>query len=368
MKQNFEELTDHLLTWYEENKRDLPWRREPSAYHVWVSEIMLQQTRVEAVKGYYDRFLCALPTVADLAYADTEQLLKLWEGLGYYNRVRNMQAAAKTIMEEYGGEFPDTYEELLKLKGIGSYTAGAIASIAFSERVPAVDGNVLRVVSRLTGSYLDIAKQSTKKVIEEYLKELMPFAAPAAFNQALMELGALVCLPNGAPKCERCPWREICVANQEQLTSEIPVKAKKAKQRVEQYTVLLLLKEGEQEYQVIIEKRPEKGLLAGLWQFPMLPGKQTKKRVEQEFQKQGIKKPVSLTKGPQAKHVFSHIIWQMDSYVVMLEDTADPLEINGEPLTYVTLTDLKEQYSIPSAFAVYKKWLLEGGLQKERLL
>lgn len=368
MKQNFEELTDHLLTWYEENKRDLPWRREPSAYHVWVSEIMLQQTRVEAVKGYYDRFLCALPTVADLAYADTEQLLKLWEGLGYYNRVRNMQAAAKTIMEEYGGEFPDTYEELLKLKGIGSYTAGAIASIAFSERVPAVDGNVLRVVSRLTGSYLDIAKQSTKKVIEEYLKELMPFAAPAAFNQALMELGALVCLPNGAPKCERCPWREVCVANQEQFTSEIPVKAKKAKQRVEQYTVLLLLKEGEQEYQVIIEKRPEKGLLAGLWQFPMLPGKQTKKGVEQELQDRGMKKPVSLKKGPQAKHVFSHIIWQMDSYVVMLEDTADPLEINGEPLTYVTLTDLKEQYSIPSAFAVYKKWLLEGGLQKERLL
>ena len=223
-------IVDPLVDWYRENRRALPWREQKNAYYTWVSEIMLQQTRVEAVKPYFQRFISELPDPAALAACPEEKLLKLWEGLGYYNRVRNMQQAARTVVEEYGGKLPADYRKLLSLKGIGNYTAGAIASIAYGIPVPAVDGNVLRVVSRIKESRQDIMKQSVRREIEEELQKIMPAACPGDFNQALMELGALVCVPNGEPKCKECPAAFCCGACLHGTTGEIPVKgAKKGK-------------------------------------------------------------------------------------------------------------------------------------------
>ena len=226
-----------LLQWYRENARVLPWRSDPTPYHVWISEIMLQQTRVAAVLDYYRRFLAELPTVADLAAVEEDRLMKLWQGLGYYNRARNLQKAARQIMEDHGGVFPDTYEAIHALSGIGDYTAGAISSIAFGIPEPAVDGNVLRVVARITGDDGDIMKPDTKARMGAALKRVMPVDAPGDFNQALMELGATVCLPNGAPLCDQCPAKEFCVARLTERTGELPVKAAKKARRVEERTV-----------------------------------------------------------------------------------------------------------------------------------
>ena len=207
-----ENIAQPLLKWYDKNKRTLPWRDKNNAYYTWVSEIMLQQTRVEAVKPYFQRFIRELPDVASLAAAPEERIVKLWEGLGYYSRVRNMQKAAIRVMEEYNGKIPEDFETLLSLKGIGRYTAGAISSIAYGHKVPAVDGNVLRVYSRLTESREDIMKQSVRKSVEEQLKEIMPEDRPGDFNQAMMEIGAVVCVPNGKAKCEECPLGRFCLA------------------------------------------------------------------------------------------------------------------------------------------------------------
>ena len=223
MNSSLSKIADPLLNWYHTYARTLPWRQSPSAYHIWVSEIMLQQTRVEAVKSYYHRFTAELPTIADLAACPEEKLLKLWEGLGYYNRVRNMQKAAVQIMTQYHGEMPRSYEELLKLPGIGSYTAGAVASIAYGIPVPAVDGNVLRVITRITANYGDITKQNTKDKITKQLQAIIPNQHAGDFNQALMELGATVCIPNGEPQCFICPVQAYCKAFQEGLTTELPV-------------------------------------------------------------------------------------------------------------------------------------------------
>ena len=231
MKENLEQIVQPLLRWFDQNARILPWRDQPTPYRVWVSEIMLQQTRVEAVKPFYQRFMEALPDIQTLANCEEEELLKLWEGLGYYNRVRNMQIAARTVIEEYGGKLPDDYLELQQLKGIGSYTAGAISSIAYGKVAPAVDGNVLRVISRVTLSREDILKQSVKRGIEQAIVEIMPADRPGAFNQALMELGAMVCVPNGEPHCESCPLKELCLARKMGAMDEIPVK-KEVKARV----------------------------------------------------------------------------------------------------------------------------------------
>ena len=220
------EIVVPLVNWYQEHKRQLPWREQKNPYYIWISEIMLQQTRVEAVKPYFDRFIKALPTVADVARCEESRLLKLWEGLGYYNRVRNIQKAAVKIMEEYHGNFPRDYDSLQKLPGIGEYTAGAVASIAFDVPVPAVDGNVLRVISRIQESEEDILKPQTKKRIRRELTEIMPVEEPGVFNQALMDLGAMICLPNGLPKCEACPLRKLCLAHLHGRTDEIPVRKK----------------------------------------------------------------------------------------------------------------------------------------------
>lgn len=352
-----------LENWFEENRRELPWRlvpegkHSPDPYAIWVSEIMLQQTRVEAVKGYYDRFLCALPDVESLSQAPEEQLLKLWEGLGYYNRVRNMQFAAKQIMDDYKGDFPDSYDDIIKLKGIGEYTAGAIASIAFKEAVCAVDGNVLRVISRLFGRTEDIALASTKKEMQVILNAIVPLSHPDQFNQALMDLGATVCVPNGEPKCQQCPWKDKCVAHKEDLTDVIPVKSKKAKRTVEPKTVFLLLWED----RVAITKRPKGGLLAGLWQFPMLDQRVSKlKDVKNMFSQN-----CSVKKGPEAKHIFTHKEWHMNSYIVhmsceMIDVNALSTEIfQDQELIWATWEELENVYSIPSAFQVYKQWLKE---------
>ena len=255
-----------LLKWYDNNRRILPWREDPAPYRVWVSEIMLQQTRVEAVKPYFQRFMETLPDIAALAQAPEEVLLKLWEGLGYYNRVRNLQKAAIQIMEDYGGVMPDSYEELLKLKGIGSYTAGAVSSIAYGKPNPAVDGNVLRVIARVRKDERCISEDKVKKAVEKDLWEVIPTDRPGDFNQAMMEIGACVCIPNGAPHCEECPLQQICLANADGTQLQYPNKAKAKERTVEEKTILII-RDAEL---AALHKRPAKGLLAGMYEFPSM--------------------------------------------------------------------------------------------------
>ena len=342
-----------LTDWYRKNKRDLPWRHNPDAYRVWVSEIMLQQTRVEAVKGYYDRFLKALPTVKDLAEAQEDKLLKLWEGLGYYNRVRNMQKAAQQIMVDYHGIFPDTYEEILKLKGIGNYTAGAISAFAYGIPKPAVDGNVLRVISRIIGSYEDIMKQSVRKKIETALEGIIPENAASDFNQGLIELGAIVCVPNGEPKCEECPVKEMCVAHKEDLTAEIPVQKKAKARKIEDRTVLIF----KDDDKIAIRKRPAKGLLAGLYEFPNLDGHLSMDEVTEYSKNIGLM-PVRVQKLPEAKHIFSHIEWHITGYEVIVDELE---KTNEKGFLFIHPEQIKKEYSIPSAF---EKYTVYAGIER----
>lgn len=344
------EATVPLIRWYREHKRDLPWRHDISAYRVWVSEIMLQQTRVEAVKPYYDRFLRKLPTVKELAEVEEDQLLKLWEGLGYYNRVRNMQKAAQQIMVDFHGEFPETYEEILSLTGIGSYTAGAISSFAYGLPKPAVDGNVLRVVSRLLASEEDIMKASVRADIEKTLEEVIPADAPGDFNQGLIELGAIVCVPNGEPKCEECPAAQLCQARAKGIETKLPVKAKAKARRIEKWTVLIF-KDGDT---LAIRKRPSKGLLAGLYELPNLEGHLTRKQVIEYSNSIGLA-PIHVKKAEKAKHIFSHVEWHMIGYEIKV----DELEKNcSEEMIFARKSELEEKYPIPSAFEAYRGSLI----------
>ena len=335
------DMVPHLLQWYQENHRTLPWRSDPTAYHVWVSEIMLQQTRVAAVLGYYERFMAALPTVEELARAEEDVLLKLWQGLGYYNRARNLQKAARCIVEQHDGVFPETYEELLQLPGVGEYTAGAIASIAFGRCVPAVDGNVLRVIARITGDEGDITRPETKKRIRSLLQETMPGSLPGAYNQALMELGALVCLPNGAPDCDRCPVRELCAARREGTTDRIPVKAPKKPRKAESRRVYLIF-HGDK---VALRRRPERGLLSRLWEFP------------NELSEREPDYAASLTmveEGPRGKHIFTHREWHMSSGIYTVPSPALP-----EGWVWADVEELKTIYAVPGAFDAFKGAVLE---------
>ena len=323
-----------LLQWYRENARELPWRSDPTPYHVWLSEIMLQQTRVAAVLDYYRRFLVAVPTAAELAALPEERLLKLWEGLGYYNRARNLQKAARQIMEDFGGVFPSTYEDIRSLCGVGDYTAGAIASIAFGLPVPAVDGNVLRVIARITGDEGDISAPATKKRVTEALAEILPVKSPGEFNQALMELGATVCLPSGAPLCERCPAREFCAALLQDRIAGLPVKAAKKPRKIEERTVWLIFCGGK----VALRRRPEKGLLAGLWEFPNeLFG-------EPALERWGVE-PLSDEFGCTARHIFTHIEWHMTARVVRAADDTLPAG-----WVWCAPEELEQTYPLPSAF------------------
>ena len=366
-------LVEPLQTWFLENRRILPWREHPTGYYVWISEVMLQQTRVEAVKPYFDRFTKELPDIEALAKCPEDKLLKLWEGLGYYNRVRNLKIAANQILEEYQGVMPSNYEELIKLKGIGSYTAGAISSIAVGNAVPAVDGNVLRVISRVSADDSDIMKQSVRKHMEDKLFALMndneTKVIPQIFNQALMELGAIVCVPNGVPHCENCPWGDLCEARKQNRISELPVKKKAKERRIEEKTVLII-KDGEQ---IALHKRAKKGLLAGLYELPNTEGHLSEQEVTEYIRKQGYE-PVRIQNVCDAKHIFSHVEWHMKGYVVFLQakdyendtiikenqnltDKQTEKTKKKEDWIFVDVEETKERYAIPSAFVKYAEYL-----------
>ncbi len=347
MAYNYRDIIPYLLNWFDYNARILAWRQNPKPYYVWVSEIMLQQTRVEAVKGYFDRFIIVLPSIQALAEADEEVLLKLWEGLGYYNRARNLQKAAQLLIKEYNGELPTDYERLLEIPGIGEYTAGAIASIAYSIPVPAVDGNVLRVTKRIAGSLDDITKNSVKKELWQDLYRIMPVERPGDFNQALMELGALVCLPNGKPLCEHCPVMHLCKAFHEDLIRKIPVKPDKKERRKEEHTILLM----EYHNSFGIRKRTEKGLLSGLWELPHLKGKYKQPELLKVLKAYGIIASDMSYIG-EAKHIFTHVEWHMIGYHIKLADKAIPIP-DFEDILWVDKENIMSKYSIPSAFSAF---------------
>ena len=336
-----------LLYWYPGAARDLPWRREPTPYHVWISEIMLQQTRVEAVRGYYERFLAAFPTVADLAAADDDRLNKVWQGLGYYSRARNLKKAAVMLMDAFGGELPADHAALLTLPGIGAYTAGAIGSIAFGLPTPAVDGNVLRVVQRVCADRQDIMKQSTKDAVTSALAAVYPQTPEEAgmMTQALMELGATVCVPGGAPHCDECPLASLCRAHAAGEETAYPVKAPKRARTVQARTVYLLRCDG----RYAIRRRPETGLLSGLWEFPNTDGIQDAVQAAECLARWGLTAQ-SIVPIPPAKHIFTHIEWHMSGYLC-------DVETPGGGFVWVSAETIAGQYSIPSAFAAFLRLL-----------
>ena len=338
--------TEPLIEWYHGGRRILPWREDATPYHVWVSEIMLQQTRVEAVKPYYDRFMKALPDIASLAQAKEEELLKLWEGLGYYNRVRNLKKAAQLIMEEYDGRMPEEYKELIKLPGIGSYTAGAISSIAYGKQAPAVDGNVLRVLSRLRGDDRDISKPHVRAEIEEELLLNMPKERPGDFNQALMELGAMVCVPTGTPHCIRCPWEKICTAHIQKKELEFPFKTPRKPRNIEKKTVLII----RDETKAALVRRPKRGLLAGMYEFPCLEGHLSSRQVLSYLKKEGLS-VLKIEPLRESKHIFTHKEWHMIGYTVRVDELAE--KDNRNRMIFVEPDEVRDKYPIPSAYRVY---------------
>ncbi len=376
---NLPQIADPLLSWFAKNARVLPWREHPSSYYVWVSEIMLQQTRVEAVKPFFARFMAALPDASALAACPEDRLLKLWEGLGYYNRVRNMQRAAQIVMRDYGGELPHTYDELITLPGIGSYTAGAIASIAYGQAVPAVDGNVLRVISRICGNEEDISRQTVRARFEQELRAAMPQDQAGAYNQALMELGATICLPNGAPNCAKCPVQTLCYANQNGRQMDFPVKAAKKERRTEDRTVLVI----RDDKRAAVRRRPKRGLLAGMYELPNYDGHLTREEALAVVKEYGFQ-PIRILPLAPAKHIFSHIEWHMIGYMVLVEEMPEcawrqiskrgerhTTEVpnasdagkqladggNGEELLFIETVKTEREYPIPAAFAAYVNYL-----------
>ncbi len=326
-----EDFSYKLISWYQKHKRILPWRIDKDPYHVWISEIMLQQTRIEAVKGYYERFLKRLPTIHDLANIEEDELLKLWQGLGYYNRARNLKKAAIEIEEKYDGKFPTNYEEILSLPGIGEYTAGAIGSICFSLKVPAIDGNVLRVISRLFHIEENIEEKSVKKKITDIVLSFMKDDS-GDFNEGLMELGETICLPNTKPLCEKCPLKDFCISFKENDMERLPIRILNKSKKEEFYTVTVLI----HDQKIAISKRGE-GLLKNMYEFPNIKGEYTLDTLpinenyvfEKEFHFY--------------KHIFTHVIWNMKVYLFhSLIESSD--------YVWVTLDELKKHYAIPTAF------------------
>lgn len=330
-----------VLAWYPGVRRALPWREAPDAYRVWISEIMLQQTRIEAVIPYYRRFLAELPDVQSLAAVEEERLLKLWEGLGYYSRARNLRKAAVQVCADYGGTLPKTAAELRKLPGIGDYTAGAIASIAWGEPEPAVDGNVLRVLLRLLARRDDAAQPRTRAALAALLKECYPSGRDAGLvTEGLMELGETLCVPNAKPRCALCPWEKLCLARQNGSTDSIPLKSPPRPRRVEARTVLLLRWAN----RWALRRRTE-GPLRGMWEFPSLPGALTPEEAEEAILALGAK-PLGLTPCGEARHVFTHVEWHMRGYLAELEAPAPAL-------TWAGAEDIRARFSLPTAFRFY---------------
>ena len=336
-----EVLPGLLLPWYRENRRELPWRQTSDPYRIWVSEIMLQQTRVEAVKGYYARFLDRLPDIAALANCDDDELHKLWEGLGYYSRVRNLKKAARVIEERHGGVFPSDHAAVLALPGIGDYTAGAICSIAFSLPTPAVDGNVLRVLARLRADEEAIDLPQVKKRVREELAAVYPTDCPGEFTQALMELGATVCVPNGEPKCSLCPCREICQGGESWQT--LPVKLPKKAKKQEDRTVFIL-RCGDR---YAIEKRPSRGLLADLWQFPNVAGHLRAAEAVAWAEERGLH-PRNVEKSIDRNHIFTHIRWDLRGWFLEVDSMAGDF-------TWLTLDEIDTQAALPTAFRQFRE-------------
>lgn len=340
MDNELKNLPALLLPWFEENKRELPWRSDREPYHVWLSEIMLQQTRVEAVKGYYARFLARCPDIASLASASPDELNKLWEGLGYYSRVRNLQSSAKEIMSTCDGTFPQTYDAVRGLKGIGDYTAGAICSICFEQPTPAVDGNVLRVVMRLTGDERPINDDSTKKAVREALVPVYPEGHCGDFTQALMELGATVCVPNGAPACERCPLQKLCRAKDGDW-KRLPVKTPKKPRRAEEKTVFVLECDGA----LAVRKRESRGLLAGLWEFPNVPGLLDTDAALRAAEGFGVH-PSDLLKMTERTHIFTHVEWNMRCYYLRCRTQSAAFK-------WAQKAQLETEVALPTAFRMF---------------
>ena len=332
-----QQLPGALLPWYQVNKRDLPWRQDQDPYHIWLSEIMLQQTRVEAVKGYYTRFLTALPSVDTLASCDDEALHKLWEGLGYYSRVRNLKKAAQVIMTQHAGCFPADHTQILALPGIGDYTAGAISSIAFGQRKAAVDGNVLRVISRILNDPTPIDQPAFKTAVRAALEEIYP-AEAGDFTQALMELGATLCGPNRQPACESCPCRNFCQGHLQGAAENLPVKSPKKQRKTEKMTVFILSCDG----QYALQKRPATGLLAGLWQFPNCCGHLQPQGALAEVEGWGLH-PRAIHRQVSRKHIFTHIEWQMEGFYL---EVAQP---DGD-FTWLTAQQINDSAALPTAF------------------
>ncbi len=329
-----------ILTWYDNNKRVLPWRNNKNPYYIWVSEIMLQQTRVQTVIPYFERFISELPTIHNLAICDEDKLLKLWEGLGYYNRVRNMQKAAKLVMDQFNGKLPSNQTDLESLPGIGNYTSGAILSIAYNQPFTAVDGNVLRVFARLLEIKENIKDKDIKKVIKNQVEQIIPTSRIDDFNQSLMEIGAIICVPNGAPKCVVCPLQQHCKSYQHNTMNEIPIKQKKVKTRVEKRTVFLL----QYKDKFAVQKRPNTGLLASMYEFPNKENHIKKDTVLAGYPR------CDITKLPKSTHQFSHLKWDMVGYKIKVESM-------DENYLWRTKKQLEEQYSIPTAFKKYKNLL-----------
>ena len=334
-----------LIRWYRQNARELPWRENPTPYRVWVSEVMLQQTRVEAVKPYYRRFLEVLPDIPALAAAPEEQLLKLWEGLGYYSRARNLQKAARQVMERHGGQLPPSYKLLLDLAGFGEYTAGAVASIAFGIPVPAVDGNVLRVFSRLLAAESDVMSPAVRRGYRRLLMETMPRESPGGYNQALMELGATLCAPNGPPNCMACPLNRICRAYLTGNPAAFPVKSPKKARRIEEKTIFTAVSpEG-----ILLRKRPAEGLLAGLWEFPWEEGFLSREEISARLESWGLIPRKVRTLRP-ARHIFTHIEWKMEGVLALCGGISPP-----EGTVLARWGELKTDYAVPSAFSAFLK-------------
>lgn len=323
-------MQKELLNWYSQNKRELIFRKKKDAYSIWISEIMAQQTRIEAMLPYYERFIDKYPTLPDLANADDEELHKMWQGLGYYSRCRNLKKCAQVCVKEYHSKLPESKKELEKLPGIGAYTAGAIASIAYNENVSAIDGNVIRVFSRLYNIYEDVTKSKTRKKIENLVNESLPGSAYISdYNQALMELGALVCIPQN-PRCDICPILKDCTATNPQ---ELPILPKKKEKKVINKEIYVLISN----HKIHIQKRNQKGLLYGLYGFD-----ETK---PEEYTKEIELKPYS--------HVFSHVIWNMKASVVYVKDS------NTD---FYTLKEIQESYAIPSAFQPFLEEIIKREL------
>ncbi len=347
-----------MLDWYLENQRELPWREDPTPYHVWLSEIMLQQTRVEAAREYYLRFLNRLPDVSSLAEASEDTCLKLWEGLGYYSRVRNMKRAASEVMEKFGGNIPNTSAELIRLPGIGQYTSAAIASIAFGERIPAVDGNLLRIYSRLEMYEENIRTPAAFRKALEYYTDRMPKNTTKTgkgnpcgnFNQALMDLGNAVCLPNTAPECGNCPISEFCRTHRERpgMEADLPVIPAGKGKKEERLTVFLIRSEG----RTAVRKRPARGLLAGLYEFPSAAGELETEDAVKWLREHSVE-PIRIKKIIDAEHIFTHKKWIMRGYEV----TMDSFSEENVPFIMASEEEIAQKYCIPSAFGAYLKWM-----------